>query len=141
MAAGISATGSTIMPAKNEEVEVCRRALEAKRLELIGRQHNAESIIIERVADAADESVLANQRDLAVDALNREAAVLRLVTEALELIATGEYGFCIECGERISSKRLAALPWAALCLKCQEVADRPDRTSGPRPKSWFQDAA
>lgn len=67
------------MPAYNDEVEDYRRALEVKRLELIGRQHNAESIIIERVADATDESVLANQRDLAVDTLNREAAVLRLL--------------------------------------------------------------
>jgi len=129
------------MPANTDEVESCRRELKAKRLELIGRQHNAESIIIERVADAADESVLATQRDLAVDTLNREATVLRLVTEALERIATGEYGVCMECEEAISAKRLAALPWAALCLKCQEVADRRDRTSGPRPKSWLEDAA
>lgn len=129
------------MRANTNEVESCRRELEAKRLEMIGRQHNAESIIIERVADAADESVLATQRDLAVDTLNREAAVLRLVTEALERIATGEYGVCMECGEPISAKRLAALPWAALCLKCQEAADRRERTSGPSPKSWLEDAA
>ena len=123
------------------EVEACRRTLEAKRLELIAGQRKADDIVIERVADATDESVLANERDLAVDTLNRDAAVLRLVTEALKRIAAGEYGCCMECEEPISAKRLAALPWAALCLTCQEAADRLNNTPGHASKSWLSDAA
>ena len=129
------------MRTNSQEIEASRRALEAKRVELIASQHKAEDIIIERVADSMDESVLANQRDLAVDTLNREAVVLSLVTEALQRIGAGEYGFCTECAEPISTKRLAALPWAALCLKCQEAADGLNRAPRHGSQSWFHDAA
>jgi DnaK suppressor protein len=129
------------MRTNSQETEAYRRTLEARRVELIARQRKAEDIVIERVADSTDESVLANQRDLAVDTLNREAVVLRLVTEALQRIGAGEYGFCMECTEPISAKRLAALPWAALCLMCQEAADGLNRTAGNGSQSWFPDAA
>ena len=74
-----------------------------------------------------DELVLANERDLTVERLNRETFLLRQVADALDRIVTGEYGTCLECEEPISAKRLTALPWAALCLSCQEVADREPR--------------
>ena len=129
------------MQLNNDQLEACRMALEAKRRDMLASQRRADGIIIERVADAIDESVLANERDLAVDTLNREATLLRLVTEALKRIATGEYGVCLQCEEPISAKRLAALPWAALCLTCQVAADRENRTPGQAAKSWFSDAA
>ena len=59
-----------------------------------------------------------------MDRLNREATLLRQVSDALERMTTGEYGICPECGQPISARRLAALPWAALCIQCQEAADR-----------------
>ncbi len=31
----------------------------------------------------------------------------------------GEYGDCMDCGEKISPKRLAAVPWAECCVGCQ----------------------
>jgi RNA polymerase-binding transcription factor DksA len=31
---------------------------------------------------------------------------------------------CLNCEEEIAAKRLAAVPWAALCIVCQEVAER-----------------
>lgn len=129
------------MQLNNDQVEACRMALEAKRRDMLASQRRADDIIIERVADAIDESVLANERELAVDTLNREATLLRLVTEALKRIAAREYGVCLQCEEPISAKRLAALPWAALCLTCQEAADRENRTPGQAAKSWFSDAA
>jgi DnaK suppressor protein len=39
-------------------------------------------------------------------------------------MAGGTYGACLHCDDEINAKRLAAVPWAAYCLKCQEAADR-----------------
>ena len=102
--------------------EQARRLLTAKRAELV-RHRSADGIAVERTPDSMDELVLANERDLIVDVLNRETLLLRQVSEALERIDAGTYGVCLHCGEAIAEKRLTALPWAALCLKCQEAAD------------------
>jgi RNA polymerase-binding transcription factor DksA len=42
----------------------------------------------------------------------------------LRRMQEGTYGVCIACEEPISAKRLQAVPWAELCLGCQERADR-----------------
>ena len=102
--------------------EEARRLLAAKRAEL-ARHRSADDIAIERTPDSMDELVLANERDLIVDVLNRETLLHRQVSEALGRIETGTYGVCLHCGKAIAERRLAALPWAALCLNCQEAAD------------------
>jgi DnaK suppressor protein len=111
------------MTLPHHEIERFKRELEAKGADLAGHR-NPEGIAIERTADAMDELVLANERDLTVERLNRETVLLRQVADALDRITTGDYGICLECEEPISPKRLTALPWAALCLSCQEAADR-----------------
>jgi DnaK suppressor protein len=114
------------MTLPHDKTEHFRRELEAKRADLAGHR-NPEGIAIERMPDSMDELVLANERDLTVERLNRETFLLRQVADALDRIATGDYGICLECEEPISVKRLTALPWAALCLSCQEAADRGSR--------------
>ena len=104
-----------------------RRVLEAKRLELLQTHLEHEGLAAQRVPDSMEEMSLEVQRHMAVDALNRRAALLFQVTEALERISGGKYGVCAACQEAISPKRLAALPWAALCIECQQAAEnRPD---------------
>ena len=66
----------------------------------------------------------ASQRDLAISNLNRESQQLREVRAALRRITEGSFGVCEQCGEDIHSKRLAAIPWTALCIECQEMLDR-----------------
>jgi len=100
-----------------------RRMLEAKRRELLSSYRDIEGIAVERVPDSMDEFSLEVQRSMAVDALNRKSALFRQVTEALERIAGGKYGVCLACNEAISPKRLAALPWAALCFECQQATE------------------
>jgi DnaK suppressor protein len=59
--------------------------------------------------------------------LNRnrlESKLLREVEEALSRVGTEEYGVCLECGEEISTKRLAAVPWAKYCLTCQDLVSQ-----------------
>jgi DnaK suppressor protein len=114
------------MTLPHDEIQHLRRELEAMRADLSGHR-NPAGIAIERTPDSMDELVLANERDLTVERLTRETFLLRQVTDALDRIATGDYGICLECEESISAKRLNALPWAALCLSCQEAADHGSR--------------
>ncbi len=111
------------MPMKKHDIDGCKRALEAKKGELLSGRHKAEGITVERVPDSIEELTMDMERSMAVDALNRNAALLGQVNEALDRIGAGNYGVCTACENAISLKRLAALPWAALCLECQQIAE------------------
>jgi len=50
----------------------------------------------------------------------KDRAELTLIKDALERMEMGDYGECEECGGKISEVRLRALPWAPLCISCQE---------------------
>jgi DnaK suppressor protein len=71
-----------------------------------------------------DEIQYASERDLAIRNVDRESALLRHVKAALRRIHDGSFGTCMDCESTISPKRLAAVPWAPLCIQCQEAADR-----------------
>ena len=43
----------------------------------------------------------------------------------------GEYGECLRCSEDINEKRLMAVPWATLCIQCQEDAERESSSTRP----------
>jgi DnaK suppressor protein len=115
-----------------DKIATYRQMLESKKLELMASHHNPEEIVIEKVPDAMDELVLASQRDIAIDGLNRRTELVSQVHEALLRLDDGSYGLCLECGTEIAERRLNALPWAALCLTCQEITDG-QLTPGTRP--------
>lgn len=48
---------------------------------------------------------------------------LRALNDAQDRLIDGGYGICLECGERISSKRLIADPAASLCVTCQSLVE------------------
>jgi RNA polymerase-binding protein DksA len=50
-------------------------------------------------------------------------AVLRRIEAALRRIESGTYGICERCGKEIGEERLAARPWASLCVDCQRLED------------------
>ncbi|RMG56582.1 MAG: TraR/DksA family transcriptional regulator [Acidobacteria bacterium] len=74
--------------------------------------------------DEVDVSVVANLREYTITRVDQDRQRLRLVEEALQRIEEGEYGYCLNCGQPISPKRLEALPWARYCVKCQELKER-----------------
>ena len=90
---------------------------------------NRDGIAIEKSADQMDEVQYATEREMAIRNVDRETALLREVRAALLRIHEGGFGTCLECETPISPKRLAAVPWALLCIRCQEAADR-DRQEG-----------
>jgi DnaK suppressor protein len=67
---------------------------------------------------------LKEERELAIRNLDRDSNALRLIHRALLRIANATYGICLHCEEDILPKRMAAVPWAAFCIQCQEKVDR-----------------
>ena len=106
------------------EINKFKKLLEAKQAELEKIVRNRDAIAIEKSADALDEVQHASERELAIRNLDRESNLLRNVRLALCRINDGSFGTCLHCEEEISPKRIAAVPWAANCIQCQELADR-----------------
>ncbi len=106
------------------ELNKFKNILEAKQDELEQIVRNRDAITIEKSADALDEVQHASERELAIRNLDRESNLLRNVRSALRRVEDGSFGTCLHCDEEISPKRIAAVPWAPYCIKCQEEADR-----------------
>jgi DnaK suppressor protein len=104
------------------ELNRFRAVLTAKVAEL-ERSNHRDGITIERSADQLEEIQAASERILAVCHLDREFNQLRNVLAAIRRIDEGNFGICPECDEDIHPKRLAAVPWAAFCIQCQEAVD------------------
>ena len=49
---------------------------------------------------------------------------LRKISAALSRIESGDYGYCLECDELISTARLDVDPAASLCINCANLAEK-----------------
>jgi DnaK suppressor protein len=106
------------------EIEKFTNLLRSKETELSASMRNRDEIVIETVPDALDQVQLMSERELAIRNLDRDSNLLRQIRRALSRVTNGSYGICLHCEEDILPKRLAAVPWAAFCIKCQEKIDR-----------------
>jgi RNA polymerase-binding transcription factor len=105
------------------ELNRFRGILTVKVAELERLTRHREGIKVERSADQLEEVQAASERALAVCNLDREFNQLRNAHAALRRIEEGSFGRCHECDEDIHPKRLAAVPWATYCVRCQEALD------------------
>jgi len=108
-----------------ECLDACRFKLTAVLGRLTAGHLNQEASSVERVAESpvcesTIELALYCSRYLAANRMNWSAFLVQQVSEALERIDNGSYGLCLRCGQSIEVNRLAALPWVALCIGCQE---------------------
>ncbi len=104
--------------------------LRSRRAELYARLEQRDGIRIEAAAEGLDAVQNSQLREFAVGEIDRNSRQLREIESALSRIEAGEYGICLSCDEEIGPKRLAALPWATRCVRCQDRADREWARSG-----------
>jgi DnaK suppressor protein len=74
----------------------------------------------------ADPNDRASQEtDIAIELRNRdrERKLIKKIEETLELIESGDYGYCDKCGVEIGIKRLEARPTATLCIDCKTLEE------------------
>ncbi len=50
--------------------------------------------------------------------------ILEQISDALRKIDQGSYGTCDRCSQPINIERLKAIPYATLCIECQETVER-----------------
>ncbi|MBM3796415.1 MAG: TraR/DksA family transcriptional regulator [Acidobacteria bacterium] len=121
-----------------KQAAIVEKTLRTKREELIAALRQIDDIRIEQVSEEFDQIQNKVNRELAVSDINRNSRLLRDIDGAIARLREGGYGICRHCEEEISPKRLAAIPWAVLCIGCQEVADQNggfDDENGPLPDS------
>ncbi len=60
-----------------------------------------------------------SRNEMGLQMLTENGNVISLIDDAIERLANGEYGICMDCGERISEARLMARPYAIFCIDCK----------------------
>ena len=74
---------------------------------------------LESARDSGDQAMMDLQRELGISLMEMRNRKRQLIDVALGRLAEGTYGYCADCGVEISEKRLAAVPFAKLCVQCQ----------------------
>ena len=101
------------------QADAARARLEAQLAELEGRLARIAADLAEPLAADSSEAAVETEDDAALEAqavlVTQEIASIK---RALERIAEGTYGACVQCGGEIAEGRLEARPEAALCIEC-----------------------
>ncbi len=100
-----------------------RKILIARREELEQLSHNSaearETVTLDQASVGRLSRMDAIQQQAMAQATERQRAVeISRIENALKRLDEDEYGFCVECGEDISIKRLEIDPAATHCIKC-----------------------
>jgi len=110
----------------NNTTQHTKQILESKLLELSNPSGWRDAIAVRPSADPTDTTQQIVEREMASRELSRNASVVRELRAALNRVAEGTYSRCVDCGDSIAPRRLAAVPWAARCLSCQEDFETSD---------------
>ena len=73
------------------------------------------------MADVATDTY---DREFSLGLASNERKFIYELDDALKKIEDGTFGICEECKSPIAKTRLKAVPYARLCLKCQEKREK-----------------
>jgi DnaK suppressor protein len=123
-----------------------KRILEERRREILNEVHEkmrdvrAVGASGEGVLDAAESSEADIQDDIELALIQMKSETLNKIEEALARLDEKTYGYCFECGDEVSERRLRALPFAVRCKDCEEareIAEQRERQLSQRRSSGF----
>ena len=112
-----------------KDLDQIKKALEGKKSKLLqllqksqsdGREIDSES----EAMDIVDKASSSYTKEFMFSRSNQERLFIQAIEEALKRIEDGSFGECSNCGEIVNRKRLEAVPWAELCLACQELEEQ-----------------
>jgi DnaK suppressor protein len=108
---------------ERERYEVLKGMLEDRRRELQEKLRSLRETLpaeAAEVKDAEEQSVDDFVAEVDFALMQMKSETLSKIDEAVRRLEHGTYGACVDCGAEIAEARLKALPFASLCLDCQE---------------------
>ncbi len=125
-----------------------RHILEERRREILNEVHQkmrgvrADGTAGVGVLDDAESSEADIQDEIELALIQMKSETLHKIEEALSRLDEKTYGYCFECGDEISEKRLRALPFAVRCKDCEEareIAEQRERQMTRRSSGFLID--
>ncbi len=119
-----------------KELKTFKELLTKKKAEIAkGIEHIANDQLKTSQRDAAGDlsAYSLHMADMATDNYDREFAlniadneqkVIHRIDEAIEKIDAGTFGVCEACAKKIAKARLKVVPYAELCVPCQEKQEK-----------------
>lgn len=74
--------------------------------------------------DIVDRANNSYNREFLFSLSNSERQLLIEVDAAVSRLDDGTFGACVHCSRAIGAPRLEAVPWARLCIDCQELKEK-----------------
>lgn len=133
---------------KSERYAELKAILEERRREILSEVHEkmrdvrAVGASGEGVLDSAETSESDIQDEIELALIQMKSETLHKIEEALTRLDENTYGYCFECGDEISERRLRALPFAVRCKECEEareVAEQRERQLTRRQSGFLID--
>jgi DnaK suppressor protein len=129
----MKARGASLQPPKmaRERYEELRLILDERRREILSEvqekmrdvRHEGAFGETQGVLDSAESSEADIQDDIEFALIQMKSETLHKIEEALARLTEGTFGYCFECGDEISERRLRALPFAVRCKDCEEARE------------------
>ena len=116
--------------------EFYKKILLEKREELVGDiSHISEETLKKSQKDAsgdisgytfhmADVATDNYDREFSLGLASKERGTVHEINHALQKLQEGVFGVCESCKKSIAAVRLKAVPYAPMCLKCQEAKEK-----------------
>lgn len=111
---------------KKEKERYKKKLLRKKKeiIEKLSEAYNTSKEVETGIAqDIVDKAESSYTKEFLLSLSNTERKQLSMIDGALKRIESCEFGTCEMCGEKISKKRLDAVPWTPFCINCQEKAE------------------
>lgn len=71
--------------------------------------------------DPADRASQEEEFSLELRTRDRERKLIKKIDESLDMLDSGDYGYCETCGVEIGIRRLEARPTATQCIDCKSL--------------------
>ena len=80
--------------------------------------------------DPADRATLEEEFSIELRTRDRERRLIKKIDSTIEIIASGEYGWCHSCDVEIGIRRLEARPTANKCIDCKTLDEIKEKQLG-----------
>ncbi|MCX6559521.1 MAG: TraR/DksA C4-type zinc finger protein [Candidatus Aminicenantes bacterium] len=110
-----------------KEIEEYRKKLADRRNDLVNKlsefRNESKQVETDIAQDLADKAESSYTKEFLLSMSDAERDELLQIDAALKRIDKREFGNCLMCQKEIGKKRLSHLPWAPLCIECEEKAE------------------